>query len=108
MSPWEDCRKRRLLFLAAVLGFLPAAVGVALPVRLLSESSGLAAAVMMLWMACFGVASIRLNCFPCPRCRKPFFHTTFVQNPLVRRCLHCGLPKWATWSEAASGKHRVA
>ena len=27
----------------------------------------------------------------CPRCRKPFFHSTFVRNPFGNRCRHCSL-----------------
>jgi len=29
----------------------------------------------------------------CPRCGKRFFISTFVNNPLGRRCRHCGLPR---------------
>jgi len=36
----------------------------------------------------------------CPRCGKPFHatvHAGFIRwrNPFARRCVHCGLPKWA-------------
>ena len=32
---------------------------------------------------------------PCPRCDKPFHSTSWGHNAFARRCLHCGLPKWA-------------
>lgn len=45
------------------------------------------------------VARIRLGNFRCPRCTKDFFRrrTRWLEysNPFARRCLNCGLPKWA-------------
>lgn len=36
---------------------------------------------------------------PCPRCRKYFFSRSSTNptrgNPFARRCMNCGLPKWA-------------
>lgn len=32
--------------------------------------------------------------FSCPRCHKWFF-ATWYRNPFARKCVHCGLPKWA-------------
>src|SRR5262245_40365544 len=34
--------------------------------------------------------------FRCPRCHKPFFHTAWFRNDFARRCVHCGLPKYAS------------
>src|ERR1700735_4617863 len=31
----------------------------------------------------------------CPRCREPFFHSTFVRNPFGRFCRHCNLRRLA-------------
>src|SRR5581483_4668326 len=33
--------------------------------------------------------------FPCPRCGKPFFEKWWYYNSAARRCVHCGLPKYA-------------
>ena len=45
------------------------------------------------------VARIRLSRFRCPRCAQHFFwrRTRWLEysNPFARRCLNCGLPKWA-------------
>jgi MFS family permease len=45
------------------------------------------------------VARIRLGRFRCPRCTEDFFRrrTRWLEysNPFARRCLNCGLPKWA-------------
>ena len=32
-----------------------------------------------------------LGGWTCPRCREPFFHSTFVRNPFGTRCRHCNL-----------------
>jgi len=36
--------------------------------------------------------------WPCPRCGKPFHRVDWCFgrwiNPIARRCVHCGLPKW--------------
>jgi hypothetical protein len=34
-----------------------------------------------------------LGGWTCPRCREPFFHSTFVRNPFGTRCRHCHLPR---------------
>ena len=39
-----------------------------------------------------GQAPIRWRC---PRCGKPFHAAKGWHNGLARRCLNCGLPKWA-------------
>jgi hypothetical protein len=31
----------------------------------------------------------------CPRCHELFFAAGMVGNAFARRCMHCGLPKWA-------------
>jgi hypothetical protein len=33
--------------------------------------------------------------FPCPRCGKWFFAKWWYHNNFARKCVHCGLPKWA-------------
>jgi ketosteroid isomerase-like protein len=47
------------------------------------------------WMAAFVVTGWRAALFPCPRCHKWFFATWWYRNPFARKCVHCGLPKWA-------------
>ena len=41
----------------------------------------------------------------CPRCREPFFHSTFVRNPFGRFCRHCNLRRLAS-SEIGDMQHR--
>ena len=47
------------------------------------------------WMIAFIVVAIRLQFFKCPRCHHKFFGSAGYSNPLARKCLHCGLPKWS-------------
>jgi len=34
--------------------------------------------------------------FNCPRCEKPFFYTWWFYNGFAKKCVHCGLAKWAS------------
>jgi predicted RNA-binding Zn-ribbon protein involved in translation (DUF1610 family) len=47
------------------------------------------------WMVFFVVAGNLVVRFPCPRCGKWFFAKWWYRNSFARRCVHCGLPKWA-------------
>lgn len=40
------------------------------------------------------VSALRRSLWPCPRCGRPFHCTWLYGNWFVRRCVHCGLPKW--------------
>src|SRR5262252_8677343 len=52
--------------------------------------------VALTWMGAFVVTGIRLPFWPCPRCGERF-STKGVYNKsfLARKCVHCGLPKYA-------------
>ena len=47
------------------------------------------------WFVAFAVASFRYTYFRCPRCSERYFMKFPCRNQFARRCLHCGLPKWA-------------
>jgi hypothetical protein len=47
------------------------------------------------WVAAAAMAGQAPIRWRCPRCARPFFSTTWFRNGFARRCLHCGLPKWA-------------
>jgi hypothetical protein len=52
----------------------------------------------------FGVitaAHLKRMFWACPRCGRPFHLGWFYGNPFARRCVHCGLPKWAPKQEPA-------
>ena len=80
---WRRYRGWSWTFWLAFLGYLP---GMAL-----------------LWMVLVGAIGYRKFNFTCPRCGELFFRAfdprpwrqDWRHNPFARRCLHCGLPKWA-------------
>jgi ribosomal protein L37E len=72
----------------AVTGLLVAALGTRAP-------DWLWPVAMLPWMVAAIVKSQGAIRVPCPRCGKPFNSTSWSYNGLARRCMHCGLPKWA-------------
>ena len=60
-------------------------------------------AVILVWFVAFAVVGYIKTNFTCPRCGELFFHKfdarpwrrSYQHNPFARRCMHCGLPKWA-------------
>jgi len=98
---WRDYRRRRLVFWAVFLGYVPGVMLILFAVGLpLSALSGIkpdyfAYPVAGAWMLAFLIASVRLSWFRCPCCHKWFFATFWYHNPLAQECVHCGLPKWA-------------
>ena len=90
---WNDYRRRRRLLLATVCAF-------AAFMAILTKNH---------WPVVIGIAFIGLVVVPvglyvidfrCPRCGQQFFVVRRHGNGWARRCLHCGLKKWAE-SEAA-------
>ena len=51
--------------------------------------------VAIAWMVFFVIAGNLALRFPCPRCGKWFFAKWWCHNNFARRCVHCGLPKYA-------------
>jgi len=47
------------------------------------------------WLAICLWTTVRVNLFRCPRCGNTFFFKFPVCKAFARRCLHCGLRKWA-------------
>jgi hypothetical protein len=100
-AAWRDFRRRRLIYWVVFLGYVPGAfalfVGVGLPI---SAFIGIAPdyffyAIAGSWMLAWLISGLRARLFPCPRCHKWFFATWWYSNPFARKCVHCGLPKWA-------------
>ena len=101
---WNDYRKRRLVFAAVLLSYVPGVWLVAVPLSSLTgiKSDYLGYPAAGAWMLAFLITSARLTLFPCPRCGKHFVKSWWLHNPFARRCLHCHLQKWAT-----SGRHSL-
>ncbi len=98
---WRDLKRRRIIFWAVFLGYIPGTMAVFLLVGLpVSALTGIKpdyffAAIALCWMVAFVVTSLRMTLFSCPRCKKSFFASWWYHNSFARKCVHCGLPKWA-------------
>jgi len=101
-AKWNEYRRRRRLFFAIFLSYVPGVWLVAIPVMYWFGSETPVYFIAGAWMIAFAVAGSRVSMFPCPRCGKWFFATWYFHNPLARRCVHCGLPKWATRDAATA------
>ena len=95
VDPWKEYRKRRNLVLFAFLGYTPIVfvIGV-VTIRLFHTSIPFHVAAFS-WMIFYAVASLRCTSFRCPRCGKWFFAKWWYHNGFARKCVHCGLPKYA-------------
>jgi predicted RNA-binding Zn-ribbon protein involved in translation (DUF1610 family) len=95
---WHDLRKRRIIFGIVFLTYLPGVLAIMFTVvPVLSWLTGAKPdyffyAIAACWMAAFAVAGFRVSHFPCPRCGNAFFAKWWFNNPLARKCVHCGLP----------------
>jgi hypothetical protein len=94
-SAWNDYRRRRRWYFSIACGGLAAIITLAM---LFSGQSVQCLNFLVLapiWAIAFSVAAIRLCRFICPRCGRPFCATRLVAHLYTRRCVHCGLPRWA-------------
>ena len=98
VDPWLEYRKRRNLFLLAILGYVPIVFLITLATTRLFHTTTPGFVVAFGWMAFFAIAGIRFQTFRCPRCNKWFFAKWWYHNIFARRCVHCGLPKYASAS----------
>ncbi len=95
IDPWGEYRKRRNVALFAFIGYVPIVFAIALlSIRLFSTFTP-AFVVAFAWMAFVLIASNLVARFRCPRCGKPFFAQWWYYNSFARRCVHCGLRKYA-------------
>lgn len=102
---WREYRSLARLSWVLFLGYIP---GVGLIWFLIGASFGYSTigdvartVVLITWMVAALVVSNRAARFRCPRCGKKFFSRTFSHNSFARRCVHCGLPKWASRDDCA-------
>jgi hypothetical protein len=95
-DPWQEYRRRRNLAWFAFLGYVPIVGVIALAAGHLFDSMTPGFIVAVGWMVFFLAASFRCQSFRCPRCGKWFFAKWWYHNSFARRCVHCGLPKYAS------------
>jgi hypothetical protein len=95
-DPWQEYRKRRNLALFAFLGYTPVVFVIAMVTIRLFHTTIPAFVAAFSWMAFYAFTGVRFQTFRCPRCHKWFFIRWWPPpSPLARRCVHCGLPKYA-------------
>jgi hypothetical protein len=107
-AAWHDFRRRRIISWVVLLGYPPGATAIFLVLGMpLATLAGIKPdyffyAIALSWMAAFLVTSFRQAYFPCPKCGEPFFAMWWYRNPFARKCVHCGLPKWASSDDQIS------
>jgi hypothetical protein len=100
---WRGYRRWSWAFWIVFVSYLPALAFVS---RALGWTRGTGNQIVLaafVWMIAFTVIGYQKGNFGCPRCGELFFRRfddrpwrrVWQHNPFARRCMHCGLPKWA-------------
>jgi hypothetical protein len=100
---WRQYRQWSRTFWIVFLLYLPA---LALVSKVLGPIRGRGTVIFCaaaIWMLAFAISGYRKSNFQCPRCGEMFFRKfddrpwrmAWQHNPFARKCMHCGLPKWA-------------
>src|SRR5262245_57253754 len=71
-DPWDEYRRRRLLFWFSAIGCLPGVFVIGFPLVKLFRSDVPAYIVALLWLGFLAIANTRMIRFPCPRCGRLF------------------------------------
>lgn len=107
MDPaWVEYRRRwranGLAILLALVWMVPGSLIRSVLVRCgWNDGAAFFLAVALPALGTVFLAQLRVIRWPCPRCGRPFLATWYYSNSFARRCVHCGLPKWAAGSERA-------
>lgn len=99
---WREYKRIRNIFLLVFALSVPVCFSIgALSVKLFHTfAPGFAAAVV--WMVFLAISGTRVNLWRCPNCGEWFSGTWWYNlGLLARRCVHCGLPKYAETPPAA-------
>jgi len=95
-DPWKSYRVKGWAFAIIALTLLPAILLLGGWVdRAWKLEGGGFLAVGALWASLLLIPGFLVRGFLCPRCNEPFFDKGLVYFFWARRCVHCGLPKWA-------------
>lgn len=102
-SRWQAYRRLRWTArTGAVIAFVGIMV-VGVVGKSFSPGIGIVSALLTIaGLLLYIVRSIQAQRFQCPRCGEHYFYRGSgwgtPTNPFARRCIHCGLPKWASVS----------
>lgn len=97
---WLEYRRRaRARWLFPPLGML-ALVGVGNLLGSGPVAEYVVGALIVVWFVTASVLGLRAHWWRCPHCNERYFIGPVYANSLARRCLHCGLPKWAATAPA--------
>jgi hypothetical protein len=94
---WRRCKVWRNLAILALLGFFPV-MGLADFVARYFDIPVIFTVVLIAWFVFLMSTSAEFAWFRCPRCGKTFAVKWFfnlLPPVFVRRCVHCGLAKYA-------------
>ena len=102
---WRAHRRGTWAVALLFLTFIPAGIFVApLINKLLPPAADAEWVIFPVWFVGIIISAFYLMHRRCPRCRKYFYSKSWHHNPYARKCLHCGLRKYAAADEA--GKRR--
>ena len=100
---WRQLKRRQRITWLILLGGMPCVLALTLLATLLVRAieappTWIDRAFFVAggtWMLGSVAAGSKAIAFLCPRCTERFFSTWWYYNGFARKCVHCGLPKWA-------------
>src|SRR3954453_10491004 len=92
---WDALRLRRLLFWSLFITYLPASFALGLGLQLVTDSERAFPITAGVWVAAMMVTGWSLALWKCPRCSHRFGLRGLYGNLFTRKCLHCGLRRYA-------------
>src|SRR5687767_1371371 len=99
-ATWKRHRQRSWVFWLLLLGFVPGAPLLAGWLGRVFHSDSLFLPIVLGWMFALGVAFACRTSLRCPRCGQRFFRRgREYRNEFARKCVNCGLRKWALADE---------
>ena len=92
---WKDYKRRRNQLLFVFVGYVPIMLAFGILSEKLLQTDKPVYVFGIFWLLLYGVALVRYQIFPCPRCGKWFFASWLYHNIFARRCIHCKLPLYS-------------